>query len=173
MSGSPVQIFIEESNVEVSVNESDVVVLSVENDVEVVVSNTVATIIEGNSGPQGPQGLPGVDGIGQTGPAGPTGPQGPAGPQGEPGPPGSGGGGGSGALKYSTNIGNGVDQYYTITHNLGTQDVHPMLYDNSTNDIVWARIDIGDGTGAFKTTKVTVSFNEPPTSNKYRLVVLG
>jgi len=69
--------------------------------------------------------------------------------------------------KVSANVGNGTNTSYTITHNLGTRDVQVQVYDNSTYDTVDVDVVRTD------TNNVTVSFSIAPTSNAYRVVVIG
>ncbi|MFF2551806.1 hypothetical protein ACFVUS_12450 [Nocardia sp. NPDC058058] len=56
---------------------------------------------------------------------------------------------------------------YTITHNLGTQDVVVCVYLISTGAQVWA-----DATNA-TTNTVTLAFATAPTASTYRVVVIG
>lgn len=81
-------------------------------------------------------------------------------------PEGGGGGGAGGA--YAETIGNGVDTSFTITHDLGTQDVVVEVYEAASPfDTVIA--DIAHTT----INSVTVSFAAAPSSNEYRVVVLS
>ena len=70
--------------------------------------------------------------------------------------------------KYATNVGDGSSTSYTITHNLGSQDVVVAVYKNSST---W---DIVECDVQFSTTNtVTLIFAVAPTSNQYRVVVHG
>lgn len=70
--------------------------------------------------------------------------------------------------KYSTDVGDGSNTSYTITHNLGTKDVTVALYDNSSP---YAEVitDVQHST----TNTITLLFSSAPTSNQYRVVVHG
>jgi hypothetical protein len=70
------------------------------------------------------------------------------------------------ARKYSTTLSTSATSY-TITHNLGTLDVHVQVYEVATGDEV-----IVDNTRA-TTSTVTLGFASAPTSNAYRVVVIG
>lgn len=70
--------------------------------------------------------------------------------------------------RYAANFGDGSNTSYTITHNLGTRDVTVAVYRNSGNyDEVFC--DVQHTT----TTAITLVFSSAPTSNQYRVVVLG
>ena len=69
--------------------------------------------------------------------------------------------------KYTANVGNGADSTITITHNLGTTDVVVSLYTAATGEVVFA-----DVTHATNNT-VTLAFATAPTSNQYKVVVIG
>lgn len=69
--------------------------------------------------------------------------------------------------KFSQNIGDGTSTAITVTHNLGTRDVHVALYDASTFAVVYA--DVVNTT----TNTITVTFATAPTSSAYRVVVFG
>jgi hypothetical protein len=68
--------------------------------------------------------------------------------------------------KYAASVGDGSATSYTVTHNLGTQDVIVAVYDNSSP---YAEViaDVQHTT----TNTVTVLFSVAPTSNQYRVVV--
>jgi hypothetical protein len=69
--------------------------------------------------------------------------------------------------KFSASIGDGSTLNYVVTHGLGTKDVVVQVWDNSTFDQVEADID------HTTTTTITVGFTVAPTTNQYRVVVLG
>jgi len=68
--------------------------------------------------------------------------------------------------KVSANL-TGVATSYAITHSLGTRDVAVNVYDNSTYETVETDIVRTDAN------IVTVSFAVAPTSNAYRVVIVG
>jgi hypothetical protein len=69
--------------------------------------------------------------------------------------------------KYSASIGNGALTSIAVTHNLGTEDVIVQVFDNSTHDTVEADV------VRTNTNTVTVSFSTAPSTNAYRVVVIG
>jgi len=69
--------------------------------------------------------------------------------------------------KYAASVGNGADSTITVTHNLGTTDVVVSLYTASSGEVVFA--DVTHAT----TNTVTLSFATAPTSNQYKVVVIG
>jgi hypothetical protein len=70
------------------------------------------------------------------------------------------------ARKYSTTLSTSATSY-TVTHNLGTLDVHVQVYEIATGEEV-----IVDNVRA-STSTVTIGFASAPTSNAYRVVVIG
>ena len=66
---------------------------------------------------------------------------------------------------YSTSIGDGTATSYTVTHNLGSQDVIVQLYDTSSLDTVFADV------VRTSTSVVTIDFAAAPTSNDIRALV--
>jgi hypothetical protein len=68
--------------------------------------------------------------------------------------------------KYATNVGDGTNTSYTITHNLATRDVIVTLYDNSA-PYAEVMADVEHST----TNTITLLFSVAPTTNKYRVVV--
>jgi len=72
-----------------------------------------------------------------------------------------------GESTYSTSIGNGTDTSYTVTHNLGSQDVIVQLYDNSSLDTVYADV------VRTSTSVVTIDFssNSIPSTNDIRVLI--
>lgn len=69
--------------------------------------------------------------------------------------------------KYSTSIGDGAATSYTVNHNLSTRDVTVQIYDNASYDTVEADVVRTDANN------VTVSFTSAPSSNAFRVVVIG
>lgn len=69
--------------------------------------------------------------------------------------------------KYTSNVGDGTSSTITVTHNLGTTDVIVSLYTAATGDVVFA--DVTHAT----TNTVTLAFATAPTSNQYKVVVIG
>ena len=76
--------------------------------------------------------------------------------------------GGIGIQKYSENIGDGAATEFTITHNLGTQDVTITLRDAASPfEVVYADI-------AVETENtIKVSFGAAPAAGQYRVTVIG
>lgn len=69
--------------------------------------------------------------------------------------------------RYATTFGDGSAVDYTITHSLGTQDVHVSVYEVSSTIIVIPDMEV---TGA---NTITLRFAVAPTTNQYRVVVIG
>lgn len=70
--------------------------------------------------------------------------------------------------KYTTTIGDGTNTSYTVTHNLGTRDVQVTIYRNTGNyEEVIADV------RHTSTTTCTINFATAPSSNEYRVVVIG
>ena len=67
---------------------------------------------------------------------------------------------------FATNIGDGSNTSYTVTHNLGTESVIVQLYDNSTHDTVIADV------VRTSTNVVTVGFAVAPISNDIRVLII-
>lgn len=67
----------------------------------------------------------------------------------------------------SANVGNGAATSFALTHGLGTRDVQVQVYNNSSYDTV--EVDVV----RTSTNVVTVSFVTAPTSNAYRVVIVG
>jgi hypothetical protein len=68
--------------------------------------------------------------------------------------------------KVSANL-TGSATSYAVTHNLGTRDVNVNVYDNATYDTVETDVVRTDSD------TVTISFAVAPTSNAYRVVIVG
>ena len=69
--------------------------------------------------------------------------------------------------KAVTSIGNNVDKAFNFAHNLNSQDVITQVYSNTNNIVVTPTI------ANISTTTVSLSFSTPPTTNAYRVVVIG
>lgn len=70
--------------------------------------------------------------------------------------------------RYQANIGDGSATSYTVTHNLGTRDLGVNIYRNSGNyDEVFCDVEYTS------TSAVTVKFTSAPSSNQFRVVIVG
>lgn len=69
--------------------------------------------------------------------------------------------------KYAETIGDGSATSYDVTHDFGTRDVEVSVYDTATYEEVI--VDITRAT----TNKVTIDFAVAPSTNSYRVVVVG
>lgn len=76
-------------------------------------------------------------------------------------------GGGGSVGKYTTTVGDAVDDTFTVTHSLASLDVQTTVYDNTTGEVVYPTV-----TNA-TTNTVTVAFATVPDVDQYRVVVLG
>lgn len=74
---------------------------------------------------------------------------------------------GYGIQKYSTSIGDGLNTSFTVTHNIGTTDVTVTIFENSSKAEIFA--DVVHSTN----NTITVSFATAPSTNEYRVVVVG
>lgn len=70
--------------------------------------------------------------------------------------------------KFSQDIGDGSATQYTVTHNLGTKDLHVAVFRNSG-----AFDEVGCDIEHTSTTTITVRFASAPASNAFRVVVVG
>jgi hypothetical protein len=71
-------------------------------------------------------------------------------------------------LKFSADFGDGSATQYTITHNLGTRDVHVEVFRTSGNyDTILCDVE------RTSTSAVRLTFASAPTSNQFRCVVIG
>lgn len=72
------------------------------------------------------------------------------------------------ARKYAVSVGDGAQTSFTVTHNLNNQDVHTQVREVATNNVVECDIQ-NNGVNT-----VVVTFSPAvPTSNQYRVVVIG
>lgn len=70
--------------------------------------------------------------------------------------------------RFAQNIGNGSATSFTINHALAVQDVHVQVYRNSSPfDVVLPDVEFTDANN------VTVRFAVAPTTNQFRVVVIG
>lgn len=69
--------------------------------------------------------------------------------------------------KATANVGNGTNTSFAVSHNLGTRDVQVQVYDNASYDTVECDVVRTDSN------TVTVSFAVAPSTNAYRVVVIG
>ena len=75
---------------------------------------------------------------------------------------------GYGVRKYSTSVGDGSATSYTVTHNLGTKDLTVQVYDNSSP---YAQVETDVEHSGNNT--VAIKFAQAPTTDQYRVVVIG
>ena len=71
------------------------------------------------------------------------------------------------ARKFAASVGNNAATSFVLTHNFSTRDVAITVYDNSTYAEVFA-----DATHSTADT-VTIAFAVAPTTNQYRVVIVG
>lgn len=71
-------------------------------------------------------------------------------------------------LRYSANVGNGSSTSIVVTHSLGTKDLLVSLYDNTTPYQV-----LEPDVKMTSTSTITLEFSVAPTTNQYRVVILG
>lgn len=69
--------------------------------------------------------------------------------------------------KYTGTIGNGSSTSIAVTHGLGTQFVTAQVFDESTDEQVECDIVLTSST------QTTFTFNVAPTTNQYRVVIVG
>lgn len=69
--------------------------------------------------------------------------------------------------RFATSIGNGSLTAFEVTHSLGTRDVITQVYDNTTYEVVLPSI------SNLTTNTVGLSFDTAPSSNAFRVVVIG
>lgn len=69
---------------------------------------------------------------------------------------------------FSLDVGDGVNSAIVITHNLNTRDIAPVVKNNSAPyEQVFCDVE------ATSTTTATLRFSQPPTSNQYRVTLVG
>ena len=71
------------------------------------------------------------------------------------------------ARKYTTTIGNGSLTSITVTHSLGNQYVHAQVFDAGSNVIVDCDVTLTSSS------QTTFGFATAPTTNQYRVVIIG
>lgn len=69
---------------------------------------------------------------------------------------------------YAADIGNGSSTAITVTHGLGTKDVIVQIYEKS-NDTEWDSPDVVHTS----TSQVTLTFATAPTTDQFRVVIMG
>lgn len=69
--------------------------------------------------------------------------------------------------RHAADVGNNSSTSIAVTHNLGTRDVTVQVYEKSTNAVVYPDISMNS------TNQVTLDFSVAPTTNQYRVVVIG
>lgn len=70
--------------------------------------------------------------------------------------------------RYSTDVGDGSNTSYTITHNLNTRELQVKVYRNSGN---YDEVDVE--VRHTSTTQLTLVFSSAPTSNQFKVVITG
>ncbi len=68
------------------------------------------------------------------------------------------------------NIGNGVDVLFTLTHNLGTEDLLVQVRSNVTGQKVYEDL---VGKKIINSNQVLISFGAPPATDEYRVIIAG
>jgi len=71
------------------------------------------------------------------------------------------------ARKYTATIGNGSLTSITVTHSLGNQYVHAQVFDAGSNVLVDCDVTLTS------TSQTTFGFATAPTTNQYRVVIIG
>jgi hypothetical protein len=69
--------------------------------------------------------------------------------------------------KFVSAFGNTTDTVYTITHNLGVQDVVSTVIDNSTFEVVYPLVTYS------ALNEITVEFSNIPGDNAFKLIIVG
>ena len=77
--------------------------------------------------------------------------------------------------RYATTVGDGAATSFTVTHNLGHQDVQVAV---RAAGGTFAYLPMGAGAGGWTVTAATnntvvVTFGTAPTANQYRIIVIG
>jgi hypothetical protein len=75
--------------------------------------------------------------------------------------------GGGGASTYSEDVGDGVESTFTITHSLDKESVVAVVRENSSGYYVYPDIKYVD------VNSVVLEFLAAPTTNQYKVIVLG
>lgn len=71
------------------------------------------------------------------------------------------------ATKYSANVGNGTLTTISVTHGLGTSDVHAALQEVSSKEIVGIKFTVTDSN------TISMVFPTAPTTSQYRITVIA
>jgi hypothetical protein len=71
------------------------------------------------------------------------------------------------ARKYTTTIGNGALTSIAVTHSLGNQYVHAQVFDATSNVLVDCDVTLTSSS------QTTFGFSVAPTTNQYRVVIIG
>lgn len=76
---------------------------------------------------------------------------------------------------YSTNIGNGVNTTYIVTHGLETQDIVISLRETVSpyNAVIPSNLINSPMIQITSANTITIKFAKAPTLNKYRITVIG
>jgi len=71
------------------------------------------------------------------------------------------------AVKHVATIGNGVLTQFTVTHNIGSQDVAVSIRDAISNEVVYADVTCSS------TAAVVIDFSTAPAENQYVVTIVG
>lgn len=74
----------------------------------------------------------------------------------------------SSSTKYTTTFGDGIAIVYIITHNLGSQYVNAQVFSATTP---WEQIECVVELATINT--LTLKFNNAPTLEQYRVIIIG
>ena len=69
--------------------------------------------------------------------------------------------------KYTTTIGNGSTKTFTITHNLGTQDIIVSGIALASNSNIWLEYTITNDNS------ISITFDAAPASNSIKIIIIG
>ena len=76
-------------------------------------------------------------------------------------------GGSPSVSKYTTTIGNGSTKTFTITHNLGTQDIIVSGIALASNSNIWLEYTITNDNS------ISITFDAAPASNSIKIIIMG